>query len=109
MVCLGQGAIWSSFHLGVVHLGSLLRLVPGLWLGWELGWLTALTWAGEQEAAGHRATSSWHRPPLLSPYRIQRRQTHFSGWASGRGRQLCGRSPETRLPIPLQCQLTWAL
>lgn len=80
MVCLGQGAIWSSFHLGVVHLGSLPA--TGAWV---VAWLGAgLAHSSDFLGLGNR--SCWAQghfelaqgPPLLSPYRIQRRQTHFS-------------------------------
>ena len=109
MVCLGQGAIWSGSHLGVVHLGSLPA--AGAWV---VAWLGAgLAHSSDFLGLGNR--SCWAQghfelaqgPPLLSLYRIQRRQTHFS--PSGRGRQLCGRSLETWLAIALHCQLTWAL
>lgn len=80
MVCLGQGAIWSRFHLGVVHLGSLPA--AGAWV---VAWLGAgLAHSSDFLGLGNR--SCWAQghfelaqgPPLLSPYRIQRRQTHFS-------------------------------
>lgn len=56
-----------------------LRLVPGLWLGWELGWLTALTsWGWGTGAVGHRATSSWRRGLPFCPPIESRGDRHFS-------------------------------
>lgn len=85
MVCLGQGAIWSRFHFGVVHLGSLPA--AGAWV---VAWLGAgLAHSSDFLGLGNR--SCWAQghfelaqgPPLLSPYRIQRRQTFLALLAEG--------------------------
>lgn len=93
--------------LGWSILAASLR--PGAWV---VAWLgTGLAHSSDFLGLGNR--SCWAQghfelaqgPPSV-PYRIQRRQTHFSRFWQREA--AVWQESRDQLPIPLQCQLTWA-